>query len=77
MGFYVAVLLFYALTLQSLGFVVATIVSVAAILRFAERYSWTVTLAIAIGAAAACHVLFERWLGAILPSGTLWEWFTG
>ena len=77
MGFYVAVLLFYALTLQSLGCVVATIVSVAAILRFAERYSWVATLAIAIGAAAACHVLFERWLGAILPSGTLWEWFTG
>ena len=75
MGFYVAVLLFYALTLQSLGFVVATIVSVAAILRFAERYSWAATLAIAVGAATACHVLFERWLGAILPSGTLWEWF--
>ena len=76
MGFYVAVLLFYALTLQSLGFVVATIVSVGAILRFAERYSWAATLTIAVGAAAACHVLFERWLGAILPSGTLWEWFT-
>ena len=75
MGFYVAVLLFYALTLQSLGFVVATVVSVAAILRFAERYSWVATLAIAIGAAAACHVLFSLWLGAILPSGTLWERF--
>ena len=75
MGFYVAVLLFYALTLQSLGFIAATIVSVAAILRFAERYSWIATLAIAIGAAAACHVLFSLWLGAILPSGTLWEWF--
>ena len=73
MSFYVAVLLFYALTLQSLGFIVATIVSVAAILRFAERYSWLATLAIAIGAAAACHVLFSLWLGAILPTGTLWE----
>ena len=50
-----------------------TIVSVAAILRFAERYSWIATLAIAIGAAAACHVLFGFWLGAILPTGTLWE----
>ena len=68
MGFDVAVLLFYALTLESLDFIAATIVSVAAILRFAERYSWTATLAIAIGAAAACHVLFELWLGAILPS---------
>jgi putative tricarboxylic transport membrane protein len=75
MGFYVAVLLFYALTLQSLGFIAATIISVAAILRFAERYSWLATLAIAIGTAAACHVLFNVWLGAILPTGSLWERF--
>jgi hypothetical protein len=77
MSFYIAMLLFYALTLESLGFIVATIVSVAAILRFAERYSWLVTLGIAAGAAAACHVLFGIWLGAILPAGTLWERFTG
>jgi len=77
MGFYVAVLVFYALTLQSLGFIAATIISVAAILRFAERYSWVPTLAIAVGAAAACHVLFGLWLGAILPAGTLWERFGG
>ena len=75
MSLYVAVLLFYALTLQSLGFILATIVSVAALLRFAERYSWLATLTIAIGAAAACHVLFGLWLGAILPAGTLWERF--
>ena len=77
MGFYVAMLLFYALTLESLGFIAATIVSVAAILRFAERYSWLASLAVAIGAAAGCHVLFGIWLGAILPAGTLWERFTG
>ena len=76
MAFYVAVLLFYALTLESLGFIVATVVSVSAILRFAERYSWTATFAIAIGAAAACHVLFSLWLGAMLPTGTLWDRFT-
>ncbi len=75
MAFYVATLLFYALTLESLGFIAATIVSVAAILRLAERYSWAASLAVAIGAAAACHVLFGVWLGAILPSGTLWERF--
>lgn len=75
MGFYVAALLFYALTLEHLGFIAATIVSVAAILRFAERYSWAASLVIAIGAAAACHVLFGVWLGAILPAGTLWERF--
>lgn len=77
MSFYVATLLFYALTLEHLGFIAATIMSVAAILRFAERYSWLAALAVAIGAAAACHVLFGIWLGAILPAGTLWDRLTG
>jgi hypothetical protein len=74
---YVAALLFYALTLESLGFIAATVVSIAAILRFAERYSWAATLAIAAGAAAACHVVFGIWLGAMLPAGTLWERLAG
>jgi putative tricarboxylic transport membrane protein len=77
MGFYLAALLFYALTLERLGFIVATVVSIGAILRFAERYSWLVSLTIAAGSALACHVLFGKWLGAILPAGTLWERFTG
>jgi hypothetical protein len=77
MGFYLAVLLFYALTLESLGFIVATVVSIGAILRFAERYSWLVSLLIAAGSALACHVLFAKWLGAILPAGTLWDRFIG
>jgi hypothetical protein len=77
MGAYVAALLFYALTLEHLGFIAATIISTAAILRFAERYSWAMTLVIAAGAAAACHLVFGIWLGAMLPVGTLWERFTG
>jgi hypothetical protein len=77
MGAYVAALLFYALTLEHLGFIAATIISTAAILRFAERYSWAMTLAIAAGAAAACHLVFGIWLGAMLPVGTLWERLTG
>ena len=77
MGFYLAALVFYALTLEPFGFIVATIVSITAILRFAERYGWITSLAIAAGAALACHVLFARWLGAILPAGTLWDRFTG
>ena len=77
MGFYVAALLFYALTLESLGFIAATIVSIAAILRFAERYSWAHRSPSRSAPPRACHVLFGIWLGAILPAGTLWERFTG
>ena len=70
---YIFGLLFYALALNPLGFIVSTIVTVVFILRFAERYSWTVTLALAVGTAAGCQILFVIWLGAILPFGTLWE----
>lgn len=72
-GAYLATLLFYALALESLGFLVATVIAVAVILRFAERYSWLTTLVIAIATAAFCHLLFALWLGAILPTGTVWE----
>ena len=77
MGFYVAVLLFYALTLRASASSSRrssrsprSCASPSAI-RGSRRSP------IAIGAAAACHVLFGRWLGAILPTGTLWERLTG
>lgn len=75
-GAYLVGLVFYAATLDALGFAVSTIVVVIFILRFAERYAWGTTLGLAVATAAACHVLFVRWLGAILPTGFLWDrWF--
>jgi putative tricarboxylic transport membrane protein len=72
-GAYLAALIFYAASLDALGFSVATVLVVTFILRLAEGYSWRTTLALAIGTAAVCHVLFVRWLGAILPAGYLWD----
>lgn len=74
-GAYLAALVFYALTLDALGFIASTIIVVVFILRAAEGYSWRITLALAVGTAAVCHVLFVRWLGAILPTGYLWDRF--
>ena len=74
-GAYLVGLVFYATTLDALGFIVSTIVVVLFILRFAEGYSWRTTLVLAIGTAATCQVLFVRWLGAILPTGFLWDRF--
>jgi len=70
---YLAGLVFYAGALDALGFAVSTVIVVVFILRFAERVTWRTTLAVAVGAAAACQILFVRWLGAILPTGTLWD----
>lgn len=72
-GVYVAGLVFYAAALDALGFIVSTIVAVVFILRCAERYSWLTAFALAAGTAAGCQVLFVTWLGAILPTGFLWD----
>ena len=73
-GAYLSALVFYAATLEVLGFIVATAITVVFILRVAERYSWRATLALTAGTIAGCQLLFVYWLGALLPFGTLWEW---
>ena len=70
---YLGALVFYAGSLEFLGFIVATAIAITFILRFAERYSWLATLALTAGTIIGCHVLFVLWLGAILPTGTLWD----
>ena len=70
---YLGALVFYAGSLELLGFIVATAIAITFILRFAERYSWLATLALTAGTIIGCHILFVLWLGAILPTGTLWE----
>ncbi len=69
---YLGALVFYALALEPLGFVVATAITIAFILRCAERYPWLATLALTAGTVLGCELLFVLWLGAILPTGTLW-----
>ena len=64
--------MFYAVSLEFLGFIVATTITLIFILRFAERYPWVATLALTAGTVIGCQVLFVLWLGAILPTGTLW-----
>ncbi len=71
-GAYLGALVFYAVSLEFLGFIVATVITITFILRFAERYPWAATLALTAGTVIGCQVLFVLWLGAILPTGTLW-----
>ena len=47
-------------------------ITITFILRFAERYPWGATLALTAGTIIGCQVLFVLWLGAMLPTGTLW-----
>lgn len=73
LGAYLAALVFYAAVLDALGFIVSTVLVVVFILRIAEGYGWRMTLGVAAGTAVGCHVLFVHWLGAILPTGFLWD----
>jgi hypothetical protein len=72
---YLGALVFYAGSLEFLGFIVASTITLIFILRFAERYAWLATLALTAGTVIGCQVLFVLWLGAILPTGTLWASF--
>lgn len=76
-GAYLIALVFYATTLEALGFVVATAIAVMFILRLAEGYSWRMVAALTVGTIVFCQILFVRWLGALLPTGFLWESLTG
>jgi hypothetical protein len=72
---YLAALVFYAAALNWLGFSLSTVLVVIFILRVAEGHGWPTTLIIAAGTAVGCHLLFVYWLGAILPTGSLWDRF--
>ncbi len=70
---YLAGLIFYAVVLDALGFIVSTVLVVVFILKIAEGYGWLATVALAVGTSAACHILFVTALGALLPTGHLWD----
>jgi hypothetical protein len=69
---YLGALVFYAASLEFLGFITASALTLVFILRFAERYLWLATLALTAATVIGCQILFVLWLGAILPTGTLW-----
>ena len=50
--------MFYAVSLEFLGFIAATTITITFILRFAERYPWGATLALTAGTIIGCQVLF-------------------
>jgi putative tricarboxylic transport membrane protein len=64
-----AALLAYAVTLERVGFGVATFVLIVVLMRAIEPQRWPVALGSAVGAVLASHVLFRVWLGVRLPVG--------
>lgn len=66
-----ALLSVYALTLEPVGYPLATFVLVLFMLRVTEPHAWPVALGTAVLAAGGSYVLFGVWLGVPLPAGFL------
>ena len=74
---YVTVLLvLYALLLPVLGFPLVTVLLMLLLFKTVEQQNWVVAIGGALASAGAAYLVFGRWLGTQLPSGTIWEMFS-
>jgi len=64
-------LVLYTILFRFLGFLLATFLLTAFLLRVMEPLSWKKVLAGAIGAAIGSYAIFQLWLEAQLPAGFL------
>ena len=62
---------FTTMSFSGLGFYVASILLIAAFMKWLGHYSWTLTLAVAIGFSVAIFVIFEKWFLIPLPKGPM------
>jgi hypothetical protein len=67
-----ASLLVYALVLERLGFLVATIGLLLFFFRVLQRQSWLVAVTGSVATSLAAYLVFRIWLGVNLPGG-LWS----
>jgi putative tricarboxylic transport membrane protein len=65
----VGVLGAYALSLETVGYPLATFLVVLFVLRVTEPHRWPVALSLALIAAAGSYLLFAVWLKVPLPPG--------
>lgn len=67
----VAALMFYALALERIGFVLCTLLFLAGLLGVLGRRSWLVTATASLGITAGSYVIFAKLLKINLPIGPL------
>ena len=57
--------------LYSLGFYEASVIFIAAFMRYLGKYAWSKTAAVSIGVMVAFFLMFEVWFKVPLPKGPL------
>jgi putative tricarboxylic transport membrane protein len=64
----------YVGSLPYLGIYLTSMVLIGSFMKWLGRYSWAVTLAVAIGTPVVIYFTFERWFLVPLPKGPIEEW---
>ncbi len=65
----------YVLVLPYTGIYIASAVLIAAFMKWLGRYSWMLTLAVAVCVPFILFLIFETWFLVPLPKGPIEEWF--
>lgn len=65
----------YVLVLPYTGIYIASAVLIAVFMKWLGRYSWTLTLAVAVCVPFILFLIFETWFLVPLPKGPIEEWF--
>ena len=66
------VLLGYILGLESVGFILCSLVLIFLMLRVLEKYSWGKSILISVTASAFSYLIFSVLLKVMLPKGIFW-----
>jgi len=64
-------LFLYAIFMESLGFVVVTVLLFVFLLGLIEKKRWLFTLSVSVAVTAISYLIFETWLKSMLPGGLL------
>jgi putative tricarboxylic transport membrane protein len=64
-------LFIYAIVLEKLGFIVSTLLFIAALLMIIEHKKWHIVTIIAIISTLVFYIVFQVWLQSNLPKGIL------
>ncbi|AMN39764.1 tripartite tricarboxylate transporter TctB family protein [Rhodoplanes sp. Z2-YC6860] len=64
----------YVGTLPYLGIYLTSMVLIGGFMKWLGRYSWLMTLAIAIGVPVLTYFTFEKWFLVPLPKGPIEDW---
>jgi hypothetical protein len=64
----------YVASLPYLGIYLTSMVLIGSFMKWLGRYSWPITLAVAIGMPVVTYLTFEKWFLVPLPKGPIEDW---